>query len=100
MADESTRDALFDALESQRDDPITLAALADWFEEHDDASAAACLRWVARNGRRPGFNAWQFSYGRFFWELKGPRPIIDDPQSQLPAALWSALEGYDEGRPV
>lgn len=100
MPDQAIRDALFATLESQRDDPITLAALADWFEEHDDAGAAACLRWVARNGRRPGFNSCQVNYGRYFWELQGPEPILDDPRAQLPAGLWIALEGYDEARPV
>jgi uncharacterized protein (TIGR02996 family) len=100
MPDESTRDALLGALDAKPDDAVTLAALADWFEERGETAAAACLRWAARNGRRPGFNPWQFTYGRFYWVRRGRRPIIDDEPAQLPAALWDGLDAHDEGRPV
>jgi hypothetical protein len=93
-------DALFLALEERRDDHVALAALADWFEEQDDAGPAACFRWVIRTRRRPGYNPLQLTYGRFFWELEGPRPIIGDPPAQLPPELWHALDAHDEGRPT
>jgi hypothetical protein len=100
MADEAARDALFLALEAQRDDYFTLAALADWFEESGDAAPAACFRWVVRTHRRPGYNVLQLTYGRFYWELEGKHPVIGDPLAQLPQVLWRALDAHDEGRPT
>jgi hypothetical protein len=100
MSERSIGDALFGTLEQHRDDPFTLTALADWFEESDDVAAADCLRWVLRNRRRPGYNPSQVHYGRFYWELEAPQPIIGDPPAQLPPLLWSELTDYDEGRPV
>jgi hypothetical protein len=100
MPDEAARDALFSALDTQRDDYLALAALADWFEENGETAAATCLHWVVRTRRRPGFNAAQMTYGRFYWELEGPSPIIDDPPARLPGPLWGALDAHDEGRPT
>jgi hypothetical protein len=44
-------EGLFAALERAPGDRVTLLALADWYEERENARAAECLRWVAANGR-------------------------------------------------
>jgi len=100
MQDVETLDALYNALENSRGDPVTLSALADWFEEHDDLPAAACLRAAVDMGRQPGYNNHQFMYGKFFWELCEASPIINEPPAQLPRPLWEALPGNDEPHPV
>lgn len=41
-------DAFYLALEDDPRDAVTQSALADWFDEHDDFEAAACLRWLVR----------------------------------------------------
>src|SRR5436190_11362355 len=96
MNDES---AFFGALEQDRADAVTLSALADWYDEHDDAESAACLRWVVRRGRRVGKVPGGY-YGDYFWELEEARPIRNDPPAQLPDALWRALQDNDEPHTV
>jgi len=96
MNDES---AFFGALEQDHADAVTLQALADWYDEHDDPVAAACLRWVARHGGRVGKAAGGY-YGDYFWELQEPHPIRNDPPAQLPATLWRALKDNDEPHAV
>jgi hypothetical protein len=44
---------LYDALEARPDDRLTLLALADWYEENAHPGAAACLRWLAEEGKHP-----------------------------------------------
>src|SRR5262245_28256305 len=99
MSDKALR-GLFAALGESRGDPLALRALADWFEEHGDAPAADCLRWVVRTERRPGFRPQQQEYGKFFWECQAPEPILNDPPAQLPEALWQAVGDNDERHPV
>ena len=41
------------ALRESPGDPVTLLALADWFEEQGQADNAACVRWSLRRERRP-----------------------------------------------
>jgi hypothetical protein len=97
------RDALrglFAALEEQPGDLVALAALADWYEEHGDADAVACLHWAARRERRPGLNPHQTTFGKFFWEREDPDPIINDPPAQLPGPLWLAVGDNDEPHAV
>lgn len=100
MSDPASRDALLAALEHSPEDTVTVNALADWYEEQGDDAAAACLRWAARHGRRPGYNPGQRNFGKFFWEREEATPIIDDPPAQLPESLWLALAGNDEKYPV
>src|SRR6516165_9564002 len=99
MRDED-REALLAALNVERGDAVSQNALADWFEEKGDSAAAACLRWVARNRRRPGHYPRASQYGHYFWELQEREPIINDPQAQLPAPLWRQLQNNDEKEPV
>jgi uncharacterized protein (TIGR02996 family) len=100
MDDEQAREALFRALETETADRVAQAALADWFDEHGDASAAGCLRWLLKQRRRPGRAPHQPTYGKFFWELEAEEPIINDPPAQLPGPLWEALRDNDEPHPV
>ena len=44
--------ALYDELEANPSDSLTLCALADWFEENDQDKAAECVRWLAEMGNR------------------------------------------------
>lgn len=45
--------ALFDALEANPTDRVTLLALADWYEEQEQQRACGCLRWLAAEGKAP-----------------------------------------------
>jgi uncharacterized protein (TIGR02996 family) len=64
MSDDPIREGLLAALDAAPGDKVAQAALGDWFEEHGDDLATQCLRWVVRNGRRPGFSELQKQFGR------------------------------------
>ena len=100
MRDETAREALLAALDADRADAVAQSALADWFEENGDQPAAACLRWAARNRRRPGHYPRQSDYGAYLWVRQEPQPIIPDPPAHLPEKLWLELKGNDEPHPV
>ena len=100
MRDETAREALFAALDAEAADAVAQNALADWFEENGELSAAACLRWVARNRRRPGHYARPTGYGHAFWEMQEREPILNDPPAQLPPPLFRQLGDNDEKHPV
>jgi hypothetical protein len=100
MRDETAREALLAALDADRGDAISINALGDWFEENGDQPAAACLRWVTRNARKPAHYPRQSDYGPFLWVRQGDQPIIDDRPAQLPEKLWLALKDNDEPHPV
>jgi uncharacterized protein (TIGR02996 family) len=90
------QEGLLAALDAAPDDRVAQSALADWYEEHGEGGAAECLRWVVRNGRRPGYNEAQTTFGKYFWEREGTRPILNDPPAQLPDELWQAVGDNDE----
>lgn len=96
MPSSSELDAFFVALEKERGDAVTLNALGDWYEEQGDAVAGSCFHAVARLAIRPGFSKGQTMFGKFYWVLDAPDPIITDPPAHLPKALWDALREYDE----
>lgn len=96
MRDDDCRDALFDALEADAGDAVSLAALADWSEEQGDDAAAACLRWLAGQGRRPFYFPRPGDRGPFLWILRDDEPLVKDEAAQLPPALWRELKGNDE----
>jgi hypothetical protein len=96
MSEDVIREGLLAALDRALDDPVAPAALADWFEERGDATAAECLRWLVRNGRRPGCYEEQTLYGKFVWIRLEASPILNQPEAQLPERLWEALTGNDE----
>jgi uncharacterized protein (TIGR02996 family) len=100
MREQDVSEALLSALDADRGDVVSQAALADWFDEQGDAQAAECLRWVVRNRRRPGHYPAQDTYGSYFWELQEPAPLLNDPPAQLPEALWNAVGDNDEPHPV
>jgi hypothetical protein len=89
-----------DKVADYRADPASLAALADWHDENNQPASAECLRWALLEGRRPGFNPRQTTYGRYFWGRQEPHPILDDPPAQLPDPLWLALKNNDVPLPV
>src|SRR5438093_1562964 len=76
------------------------SVLADWFEEAGESAAAACLRWVTRNRRQPGFHPRPSIYGPFLWVRDEEHPIIADPPAHLPEKLWVALKDNDETEAV
>src|SRR5690242_5440292 len=97
---EPTHEGLLAALDAEPGDDLARSALADWYEEHDDRQAVECLRWAVRSRRRPGVNERQLVFGKFFWELLEPEPILEDPLALLPDPLWTLLEDNDEPHPV
>jgi hypothetical protein len=60
-------DAFYLVLDDSPGDPLTTQALADWYEEQGNSTAAACLRWALRRGR------WPFRYFRH-----GPLRVASD----------------------
>jgi len=53
MAEPLELRGLYDALEASPGDPVSLRALADWYEEHDEARRASCYRWLAAEHKAP-----------------------------------------------
>ena len=82
MRDELVRDALLAALDAEHDDAVSQAALADWYEEHGDPPAAACLRWLARDRRRPFYYPRPGDNGPFLWIMQEDDPIVADALAQ------------------
>jgi hypothetical protein len=86
MPQTDTLAAFYLALDETPGDPLTVQALADWYEELDQLDAASCLRWTARRGRFP------FKFRR------------DDPNVVIPATAmtdgwyWWAKVTHDFGR--
>lgn len=98
-------DALFLALEDDPADPVTLHALADWFEEHDRPGPARALHWVASRGLRPfrysrdrfPVSSGEFHDGWYWWATGEPGMTAVAADWGLPAScclpppLWRAM---------
>jgi uncharacterized protein (TIGR02996 family) len=95
--------AFYLVMDENPGDRVTLLALADWYEEHDQPDAADCLRWAARHGHRPfryGVNGgltvssavWHD--GWFWWSIDDPyhgRDWGHDDSCRLPPPVWNKL---------
>lgn len=96
------RDALFAALEGAPDDKVTQLALADWFDEHDRPGHAACLRWLAAEGRAPFqyFEKSPIRHHHETWEAGWWWWVTDSEESPwgyppgcvLPRKLWRRMD--------
>jgi hypothetical protein len=94
--------ALFAALESSPGDPVTLLALADWYEEREDARGAESLRWLAAKGKAPyrhrhsdsllhHHDTWKD--GWYWWATAREKRGWGYPDSAvIPHPLWDKLE--------
>ena len=99
--------AFYLTLDESPGDVATLLALSDWYDEHDDAVAAECIRWSARRKR------WPFRYERagslsvagadwhegwYWWGHDDPDRGSDwghPDQCRLPLRLWRQLRHGD-----
>jgi uncharacterized protein (TIGR02996 family) len=69
--------------------------LADWADDNSQPQLAECLRWMIRCQKRP----YPDKSGRGTWfNAETIRKDLDlgDPESDIPAALFTQLEGGDE----
>jgi hypothetical protein len=96
-------DALYRALDEGPGDPVTVLALADCYEERDDAKAADCLRWTAKVHRWP-FRYWNngrvviqsnnWHDGWYWWTLEDASWADHwghPKECRLPGPLWKLL---------
>src|SRR5262249_52709196 len=93
--------ALFAALESSPQAPVTLRALPDWHEEREELKGAECLRWVAGEGKSPyqhhhtdkllhHHDTWKD--GWYWWATAREQPGWGYPASAtIPHPLWEQL---------
>ena len=103
MAEPDTLIAFFLALEEEPGDQVTLLALADWYEEHNQPGAGEALRWTVQHGRRPycfpadgglTVSSQDWHIGWFWWAVDDAAHARDwgHPRScQLPRTLWGKL---------
>lgn len=69
------------ALYTDPADQLARLALADWLDEQGDEEAAACHRWMAREGKHPVPAGLDESAGWWPWTATG------SPAVRVPAAL-------------
>jgi len=93
--------AFYLALEANPGDTVTLRALADWLEERGAATPAACLRWLAAEGKAPYrysrgnelihyHESWQ--EGWWWWTSSREKSPWGYPKTcTLPHKLWRKL---------
>ena len=103
MADPDALAAFYLALDEDPGDEVTLLALADWYEEHDQTTAADALRWAVRHGRRPycypadgglTVSSPEWHLGWFWWAADDAAHARDwghSPRCRLPRAVWEKL---------
>jgi hypothetical protein len=101
MSEADALAALFAELEANPGDTLTLNALADWFEENDQAKPAECVRWLAEAGKVPfhyteesdiihHFEGWKV--GWYWWTTANERRGWGYPKAcRLPRTLWSRM---------
>src|SRR5262245_29400774 len=107
MPDDSL-DALYKALDDKPDDQVTIRALADWYEEHDNQDAAECLRWTAEEKKHPflykkrgggvsvSCKTWHDKW--LWWAIfkEGEHEYGNDwghsPECRLPPGLWDKIK--------
>jgi uncharacterized protein (TIGR02996 family) len=102
MAATDPLDAFYLALDEAPGDTVTTLALADWYEEHGQETAATCVRWALQQRR------WPFRYlrgavqvevpsedwhnGWYWWVLETPFSWRGfPPECCLPQAVWDRL---------
>src|SRR5262249_31745497 len=95
--------AFYLSLEESPHDPVTLQALADWYEEQGNPDAADCLRWAVQHTKSPfryrrdsGLTVSSAGWhdGWLWWAVDDPYYGRDwgHPRScMLPRELWSRL---------
>ena len=93
--------SLYEALESNPGDKVTLLALADWLEERGEAKRATCLRWLVKSGRTPyryyhenrlRFHHESWQEGWWWWARGSEKNPWGYPKtSTLPERLWKKL---------
>src|SRR5262245_9864058 len=91
MSQIDTLAGFYHALKETPGDPVTLLALADWFEDNGQPDSASCVRWTLRRKRFP------FEFHRNEGGLLNDSPTWHD------GWFWwttSEIYGSDWGHPV
>jgi hypothetical protein len=103
MSESDPLQAFYLVMDENPGDPVTLLVLADWYEEHDQADTADCLRWAVRRGYRPFLyradggltvSSPVWHDGWFWWSIDDPyrgRDWGHDDGCRLPASVWKEL---------
>ena len=94
--------AMYDELEANPGDRLTLCALADWFEENDEIKAAECVHWLAEMEKVPfrysseveilhHCEGWK--NGWWWWTTASTRKGWGYPKTcRLPRTLWEKMK--------
>jgi uncharacterized protein (TIGR02996 family) len=93
--------ALYLALEANPEDRLIRLALADWYDDHDQFAAAACLRWLIAAGRTPyryfrdaplRYHHETWADGWYWWTTEKEPEAWGYPEACiLPFPLWERL---------
>jgi hypothetical protein len=89
----STREQLLNDLCGAPEDWALRGVLADWCEDNSLSEEAACLRWMVEQRKRPYHAAER---GATWFNADTVSPGLGDPESDIPGALFKALEGGKE----
>jgi hypothetical protein len=84
-------DTLYATLGKDPNDWPTRSVLADCHEEAGRQQAAECVRWMVLARKRP----YRAQAGTYHWFNAAEVTTGTDPESDLPAALYSALRGRE-----
>lgn len=96
-------DAFYLTLDETPGDLPTLLALADWYLDHDQPAAGACIRWTVQQGYRPfrylgpgqlSVSGDLWSPGWLWWAIDDPSLRIDwghPAHCCLPPFVWDEL---------
>jgi hypothetical protein len=82
-------DAFHTLLDDAPQDWLIRSLLADWYADQGDSVAEDCLRWQAREKKRPLGNDPE---DRWRWYDLAAYGENDDPESNLPQSLFRCLK--------
>lgn len=85
-------DAWHEMLDADPDDFAIRGLMADWYADQGDPAAEDCLRWQVGERKRP-YKPPEVAPGGLVQWYDGDYGNGYDPESDLPAALWSELRG-------
>jgi hypothetical protein len=89
----SILDQFLNDLAGAPEDWALRGVLADWAEDNNRPQLAECLRWMIRRQKRPYHGS---SGGGTWFNAETIAEGLGDPESDIPAAVFTLLEGGNE----
>ena len=89
----SILDQLLKDLSGSPDDWSLRGVIADWAEDNNRPQLAECLRWMIRQNKRPYHGS---SGGGTWFNEDTIAEGLGDPESDIPAEVFTRLEGGNE----